>query len=127
MQDLTLDLDGQSVMLDVQEVDCELLDGEIQITATIALADDPSQTVKFCAMPTIVDEGRRVHLDNVRYSHGQGLPEEVTAALVQQAADILDLSNFEMEGISLNLQKLKVTPASLVLEANAHVTRFPKV
>jgi hypothetical protein len=127
MRGLTLDLDDQSVTLDVQQVNCELLDGEIQISATIALSHGQSQTVKFCATPTIVDNGRRVHLESIRYSHGQGLPEEITAGLVQQAADILDLSNFEMDGISLKLQKLKVTPAALILEATAHVTRFPKV
>ncbi len=127
MRGIKLDVNGQSLTLDVQHVDCQLLEGDIQITAAIALCDEQSQTVQFRATPVIMDHGRRVHLDNVRYSHGQGLPEAVTTALVQQAADILDLSNFEMEGISLNLQQLQVTPASLILEATAHVTRFPKV
>lgn len=129
MQGVVIEEDGQEVVLDVQSVNCQLCDtGELIIQATVCLRhQDKAQQVEFSATPQIMDQGRRVQLDQVRYTQGQDLPPAVTQALIERATQVLDLKNFEMDGIHLNLETLTVTAETLTLEAIAHVIRFPKL
>lgn len=117
-----------SHQLDVRQIRCQLLDGgHLNIRAAIALDGADEQWVEFQATPTIAEHGRRVHLDRLHYLSGQGLPTAVMDALVHHTMQVLDLSNFEMDGIALELQRIQVSNNRMVLEAIAHVTRFPKL
>jgi hypothetical protein len=129
MQGIRVQQGDETTVLDVQDVACQLLDsGELVIRATVWLRRSQEHyPVEFRTVPKIVDNGRRVHLDDIRYCQGQDLPPTITQALVQRATQVLDLKNFEMNGIELRLQHLTVTAAALTLDAIAHVTRFPKV
>jgi hypothetical protein len=44
---------------------------------------------------------------------------------MQKASEILNLRNFEMEGISLRIHQLDVDTGKLTLQAEANVTQFP--
>lgn len=127
MQRLSLQVDGQPVTLTVQQVQCQLRDtGAIAITAQVKLHEQNQVLpVAFTANPTITDGGKAVTLTDITYTEGQELSPELTAALVAQASDILDLRNFEVEGIALQLQQLRIEHQRLILEAIAHVTHFP--
>jgi hypothetical protein len=69
--------------------------------------------------------GEQVSLDEVQYAEGQEVSPELTAALLERAGELLNLRNFELEGMSLRLKGLDVQKGKLTLQANAYVEKFP--
>ena len=64
-------------------------------------------------------------LEGVQYVEGQDLSPELTEALLSQARELLNLKNFELDGMALKLKRLDVHKGKLVLESEAHVEHFP--
>ncbi|MEC4984275.1 MAG: DUF2993 domain-containing protein [Oscillatoria sp. PMC 1068.18] len=127
MDNLQIELDNQRVTIDTEKVDCHLLaDGKVAIDADIKVQQtDENKQVSFQTIPQISSDGRAVILTDVEYQEGKELSPELTKALLAKAKQILTLSNFEMEGISLRIQQLKVESGKLILQAVANVTQFP--
>ena len=118
-------LDGNLVAVDILQVACHLLsDGTIAIDTEVVLRESgASQQVSFTSTPINID-GQGVVLQNVQYSEGKKSPE-LTSALVEQASEILNLRNFEIEGISLQIEHIDIEAGKLTLQAKALVTQFP--
>ncbi len=128
MENLKIDIDHESLTLDVLEVECHLLpQGTVSIDAKIQIQETGTvQKVYFTTVPRVSDGGRGVSLDNVSYAEGKELSPDLTEALLNKARDILNLTNFEMDGISLAINDLKVKQGELQLSAIAQITKFPK-
>lgn len=128
MQNLQMQVDSEPVTLDVLGVECHLLEeGSVSIDAEIKIQEtgEIKQTY-FTTVPRVNDGGRGVSLDDVSYTEGKALSPELTTALLEKARNILNLSNFEMEGISLGINQLAVRKGELKLCAIAQITKFPK-
>lgn len=128
MENLQIEVDNQQVTLDVLAVECHLLkQGTVSIDAKIKIQETgETQKVYFTTIPRISDGGRGVILDSVSYAEGKELSPELTQALLEKARNILNLTNFEMEGISLAINQLQVKEGELKLGAIAQITKFPK-
>ncbi len=128
MQNLKMQVDEQPVTLDVLAVECHLLpQGAIGIDAKIQIQETGEiQQIYFTSIPRIKDGGRGVALDHVSYAEGKELSPELTEALLKEARKILNLNNFEMDGISLEINELEVRKGELKLSAIAQITKFPK-
>lgn len=127
MQNLQVEVEGKPVTIDIQQVDTHLLaEGKVGIDARIFIQETgETQQVSFQTTPHIVEGGRGVALEEVEYARGKELSPELTEALVRKARAILNLSNFEMEGIALQIQDLSVEAGQLTLQAVANITQFP--
>jgi hypothetical protein len=119
--------DGQVCTLDVLHVECQSPQShKLAINATIQIRETgEKQLVSFTTVPAIAPGGRNVQLTEVQYTNGQELSPALTQALMEQATHILDLENFEMDGIALQLQQLDVQDNQLAIAATAFVTHFP--
>ncbi|MDR9403260.1 MAG: DUF2993 domain-containing protein [Halothece sp. Uz-M2-17] len=128
MQNLKMQVDQQPVTLDILAVECHLLpQGTIGIDAKIKIQETGEiQQTYFTSIPRIKDGGRGVALDNVSYAEGKELSPQLTEALLEEARNILNLNNFEMDGISLEINELEVRKGELKLSAIAQITKFPK-
>lgn len=127
MRNLNVHVDGKLMTVDTQRVDCHLLaDGKVAINAEI-LVQQTSETraVSFTTKPCVSAGGRGVSLEDVQHTQGKELSPELTRALVNKTSDILNLRNFEMEGISLCIHQLEVEAGKLTLYAEASVRQFP--
>lgn len=127
MQNLKIEVEGKPVTIDIQQVDTHLFaEGKVGIDARIFIQEtDETQQVSFKTIPHIVEGGRGISLEEVEYVQGKELSPELTEALVGKARAILNLSNFEMEGIALQIQDLSVEAGQLTLQAIANITQFP--
>lgn len=128
MENLRMEINGEKMTLDILAVECHLLpQGTIGIDAKIKIQEtgDIQQTY-LTTVPRISEGGRGVSLDNVSYAEGKELSPQLTEALLQEAKNILNLNNFEMEGISLSINQLEVRKGELDLSAIAQITKFPK-
>jgi hypothetical protein len=84
-----------------------------------------TQQVAFTAVPHVSANGQTVSLDDVQYGDTQEISPELTKALVNQTSEILNLSNFDLEGMSLRVKQLQVDVGKITLEAQAHVEQIP--
>ncbi|MBD2446437.1 DUF2993 domain-containing protein [Nostoc sp. FACHB-152] len=127
LQNQQVHINGQSTSIETQQVDFRLLDNQkIGLNANIKLKETgETQQIAFTAVPKVNTNGQSVSLDNVEYGEGEEISPELTKALVEQTSEILNLSNFDLEGMSLRVKQLLVAPGKLTLQADAYVEQIP--
>lgn len=129
LQNLDVNVNGQLMTINTRQVEFQLPgEGKIALKAEI----QPNGTgemkqVAFTTVPRIVTGGEKVVLEDVQYTEGENLSPEITATLLERAGELLDLRNFELEGMSLRLKGLDVQKGKLTLQATALVEQFPEL
>ena len=117
------------VKLTVPQKKCQLRqDGTVAVEALMEL--QPSGEIKevaFTTTPKIAPGGRSVVLEDVRYQPGKELSEDLTQAFLDKARKMLDLRNFEKQGLTLRIRHLTVEAGQIILSAVADITQFPKL
>ena len=126
LQDLTVRINGELAIVDTHHIEFGLPgDGKIFLSTEVTLqSTQEKKRVAFTTVPKVGQGGQQVLLEEVEYIEGQGLSSELTEALLNQARELLNLKNFELEGMALRLKKLDVQKGKLVLESEAHVEHF---
>lgn len=127
MRELDVQVDGKPTKVDIQQVNFCLPDSnKVSISATVLIRETGEhQSVDFTAKPEIGEAGQRVVLTQVEYRDGKDLSPELTEALLESSAELLDLRNFELDGMSLRIQKLDISEGKLSLQTEARVEQFP--
>lgn len=127
MQDLNVQVNGELATVDAHQIEFGLPgDGKISLSTEVMLQTTQARKrVAFTTVPKVGQCGQQVLLEEVQYVEGQDLPPELTEALLSQARELLNLKNFELDGMALRLKKLDVQKGRLVLESEARVDHFP--
>ena len=115
------------IKVTVPQKKCQLCqDGTVAVEAVVEL--QPSGEIKkvaFIATPEIAPGGRSVVLSEVQYEPGKEISEDLTQAFLDKAAKMLDLHNFEKQGLALRIHSLTVEAGRITLLAIADITQFP--
>lgn len=126
LQSQQVHVNGQLMTIKPQQVDFRLPgEGKVSINATVQLGDGETKQVAFTAVPSVSASGQTVTLKDVQYGEGEEISPELTKALVDQTSDLLNLSNFDLEGMTLKIKSLQVETGKLTLSAEAHVEQIP--
>lgn len=127
LQNQQIHINGQLTTIEPQQVDFRLPgEGKVALKATMLLpATGETKQVAFTAVPQVSTNGQTVTLENVQYPDGEELSPELTKALVDQTSELLNLSNFDLQGMTLRINTLKAEAGKLTLEAEAHVEQIP--
>ncbi|MBW4607631.1 MAG: DUF2993 domain-containing protein [Hassallia sp. WJT32-NPBG1] len=127
LQSQKIHVNGQLMTIDPQHVDFRLLETEkVALNGSILLKEtSQTQEVAFTATPRVSANGQSVSLENVEYGDSEEASPELTKALVEQTSEILNLSNFDLEGMTLRVKQLKVEAGKLTLQAEAYVEQIP--
>jgi len=121
-----VNVNGQPTTISAQKVDFRLPgDRQVALNAVVSLPDNQTQQVAFSASPVVSSDGQTVTLENVEYGQSEELSPELTKALVDQTSAILNLSSFDLEGMSLRIKNLQVDAGKLTIQAEAHVEKIP--
>jgi hypothetical protein len=128
LQNLEVHVDGQPMTINVGQVQFQLPgEGKIALKAEILPnRTGESQQIAFTTVPHISPGGERLILEDVQYAEGKELSPELTTALLDKASELLDLRNFQLEGMSLRLKGIDVQKGKLTLQAKALVEKFPE-
>jgi len=120
-------INGQPMTIDAQHVDFRLPgDGKIALNAKVLLRETgETKQVAFTAVPRIAANGQTVSLEDIHYGKAEELSPELTKALTDQTSELLDLSNFDLKGMSLRVKSLNVEAGKLTIEGEAHVEQIP--
>jgi LmeA-like phospholipid-binding len=125
LQNLPVKVNGQSTTISAQQVDCRLPgDRQVAINAVVSLPDQRTEQVAFSATPVVSADGQTVALENIAYGQEE-LSPELTAALIEQTSEILNLSNFDLAGMSLKIKNLQIVTGKLTIQAEAHLEKIP--
>ncbi|MFB2982333.1 DUF2993 domain-containing protein [Microseira sp. BLCC-F43] len=127
LQNQKVHVNGQPITLDTKQVEFRLPgEGKFALKADVFMQETgETKQVYFTAVPRMREGGNRLSLEEVQYAEGEEISPELTQALLEQSSELLDLRNFELQGMSLRLKHLDVQPGKLTLQAEALVTQFP--
>ncbi len=127
LQNQQVKVNGQPTKIDPQQVEFRLPgEGKVALNATVLLRETgETKQVAFTAVPQVGGNGQTVVLEDVQYGEEEEISPELTKALVDQTSEILNLSNFDLEGMTLKINNLKVEAGKITLEAQAHVEQIP--
>ncbi|QSJ14482.1 DUF2993 domain-containing protein [Nostoc sp. UHCC 0702] len=127
LQSQKINVNGQPKTISPQHIDFSLPeDGKVALNAEIRLTESNEiKQVAFSATPRVSANGQTVSLENVEYDQREETSPELTKALIEQTSEILNLSNFDLEGISLRVKQLLVEAGKLTLQAEAYVEQIP--
>lgn len=126
MQDLKITVEGKPVTIKPERITLTLPgDRKFVLDATmLVLQTGETKHIHATAIPHIKDRGERISLE-ILSAQGQGLDSELVTALLNELTELLDLRNFELQGMSLRLKDLDVQSERLVLEAETTISKFP--
>lgn len=127
LQNQKVHVNGQPMTIDTKHVEFRLPGaGKFALKADVFMQETgETKQVSFTAVPRMREGGNRLSLEEVQYAEGKEISPELTKALLEQSSELLDLRNFELQGMSLRLKHLDVQPGKLTLQAEALVTEFP--
>ncbi|MBD0342283.1 MAG: DUF2993 domain-containing protein [Microcoleus sp. Co-bin12] len=127
LNNLKVTVDGKLLTIDVQTMECQLLQtGKIAVNAEVLIRETAStEKIYFTAKPQLEAGGWAISLQDVEYPENKEFSPEFTDALADKAGEVLNLRNFELEGMSLRVQQLNVEAGLLTLQAEAKVEQFP--
>lgn len=127
LQQQPIQINGKPMTVDTQQVDFSLPgNSKVAMKAKVLLRETgETQQVAFTAVPRVSTNEQTVTLEDVQYGASQEISPELTKALVDQASEILNLSNFDLEGMTLRVKQLQVEAGKMTLQAEAHVEQIP--
>jgi hypothetical protein len=127
LQNQKIQLNGKLVAIEPQQVNFGLPGGgKVTLNANILLKETSEiKEIAFSAIPVISADGQTVSLSNVEYGNNQEISPELTQALVDATSEILNLSNFDLPGMSLQVKQLDPQLGKLIIAAEAYVEQIP--
>jgi LmeA-like phospholipid-binding len=123
---VTLNLDGDQVVVDVQHAAIDLPgDNTFVVNADFSIKGQSEvKKLSATAIPKIQENGNRISLEVIR-SEAQGLTAEVQASILMQLTELLDLRNFNIPGILLQLSQLDAQAGKLLIHAKTQIEQLP--
>ncbi|MBD1836563.1 DUF2993 domain-containing protein [Cyanobacteria bacterium FACHB-472] len=127
LQNQQVQVNGQLMTIDTKKVDFRLPgEGKVALNTTVFLRETgETKQVSFTAVPRVSANGQNVSLEDVQYTEGEELSPALTKALLDKASELLNLSNFDLEGMSLRIKQLNAEAGKLTVLAEAHVEKIP--
>lgn len=121
-----VDLDGETVSVDVENIRFSLPGEEkVSIKADLKIGEtDTNKHISLVAKPTVDANGNKIAIKDVEYSD-EDSNSELAKALIGSTEEILDLRNFELDEMLLQIDKLDVRKGKITIASSALIREFP--
>jgi LmeA-like phospholipid-binding len=125
LRGLQIEVDGQPVTIDVHQVTIDLPgENKLFMAGDFTLREQPElKKMSATAIPSVEPGGNRIALE-ILAAAGQGLNLRLVMAIFEQLIALLDIRNFDIPGMSLQLHKLEAQAGKLVINAHAQVAQI---
>jgi hypothetical protein len=125
LRGLKMMMNGQEVIINVQQAIVNLPgDNKFVINIDFSLGEQSEvKKLSATAVPKIQEDGYRISLD-ILAIEGQGLSLDLVSVIVEQLTALLDIRNFNIPGLSLQLYKLEAPQGKLVIHSQAQVAQI---
>lgn len=120
-----LNIDGKTLTVNASNVKFALPgDGKIGLEADIEIAESSeTKHINLSAKPTLDANGNKIAIADVEYHNEDNAA--FAQALLDSTKEVLDLRNFELDAMSLKIDKLDVLKGKIIMAASAVVREFP--
>ncbi|NJO42209.1 MAG: DUF2993 domain-containing protein [Cyanobacteria bacterium CRU_2_1] len=117
-----------SLTIDIQQAEVNLLkEGQLAFDIDIWLQKtNETKHLSAIVIPFLKDNGYRIEFEIIS-AEGQGLSLEFATVLFENLAKLLDLRNFDIGGLTLQLKKFDVQEGKLLLQALTTIEKLPTV
>jgi LmeA-like phospholipid-binding len=128
LRGLKMIVNGQEVIVTVKQVIVNLPgDNKFVITISFLLAEQTEiKKLSATAVPKIQEDGYRISLE-ILAIEGQGLNLDLVSIIVEQLTALLDMRNFNIPGLSLQLYLLEAPQGKLVIHSHAQVAQVTPI
>ena len=128
LRGLKMDMDGHPVTIDVQQATLDLPgENKFVISATFLMREQNEvKSFSVTAIPQIDENGNRISLEFLA-AEGQGLTLKLIMVIFEQLSALLDLRNFALPGIALQLERLEAQQGRLVIHAKTQIAQLPSI
>lgn len=128
LRGLKMIMNGQEVIVTVKQVIVNLPgDNKFVITISFLLAKQTEiKKLSATAVPKIQEDGYRISLE-ILAIEGQGLNLDLVSIIVEQLTALLDMRNFNIPGLSLQLYLLETPQGKLVIHSHAQVAQVTPI
>jgi LmeA-like phospholipid-binding len=122
---LKMMMNGQAVIVNVQQVIVNLPgDNKFVISIDFLLVEQTEvKKLSATAIPKIQEDGHRISLE-ILAIEGQGLNLDLVSVIVEQLTALLDMRNFNIPGLSLQLYQLEAPQGKLLIHSHAQVDQI---
>lgn len=127
LQNQKVDVDGETVTVNVDNVKFSLPgEDKIGLNADLEIVESQeNKQISLQAKPKIDADGNKIAIADVEYPDGENSNPELTKALLDSTKEILDLRNFELDEMSLQIDRLDVSQGKIIMAASALIREFP--
>ncbi|NMG08628.1 DUF2993 domain-containing protein [Brasilonema sp. UFV-L1] len=129
MQNFQLNVDGEIVDLQPQEIQINLLDGGKMAFLGKVLLREKGNTrpISFTAQVCPRTKHKPIILENFNCTQGEGISLEVIVALMQKVKELVNLPYFEYEDTVFRIRNMEVQKATMILLVDARLKHLPSV
>lgn len=122
-----IELEGEKLTVNARNVKFTLPDRDrLYLQADINITESgETKQISLSAKPTVNSKANKIVLENVEYEDNNDNNSTLAKALLDSTEEILDLSNFELEEISLQIKKIEIGQGKLTIAGSALVEDFP--
>lgn len=127
LENQQVNIDGATVAVNANNVKFTLPgDDKIGLKADLEIAEsNETKQIAILAKPGLDADGNKIAIRDVEYPDGNNTNPELTKALLDSTQEILDLRNFELDEMSLKIDRLDVSQGKIIMAASAVIKEFP--
>lgn len=127
MPNFELNVDGEIVGLQPQEIQIHLIDnGKMAFTGKVLLTEKgKTRSISFTAQVCPRTEHKPIILENVNLTQGEGISLEVVIALMQKVKELVNLPYLQFDDVVFRVKNMEVQKSSMTLLVDARVTQIP--
>jgi len=126
LQKLKFSVDGRLTQIKPQNVSVRFPgEGKVELAANVTLADTgESDRIDFRAVPKLYSDGHHIQFKQVEVN-SESASQDLTESLVKTLNQLLDLRNFTLSGMELQLQDMDIQAGEMQVVAAARLREFP--
>lgn len=126
LQQTPISIGGQVTRVNIQKVNCHIFaNEEIEFSLKIKVRESSEiKQITWRGNPRIKVNKKGVILDEIKFIEGEEILSSFTP-IVTEAEKIFNLSLFQIDGISLQVDRLAIEKGKVILKAAAEITHFP--
>lgn len=126
LRNLKMQMNGQPITVDIQQAQIQLPgEGKLALEAKF-LVQETSEVKEIASVvvPKLIQNEQRIDLD-ILATESDGLTVDLATAVLEHLTTLLDLKNFEIPGMSLQLKQFDVQQGQILMFANTRIEEIP--
>jgi hypothetical protein len=128
MQNFELNVDGDIVCLQLQEIQVALpVDGKISLIGRVLIREKgKTAPLSFTAIACPRTQNKPIMLENFTCTEGDGISLPIVVALMNRVKELVELPYFQLEDMAFRIRSMDVQKGRIILLLDALLRKIPE-